>query len=339
VTGQGRTIAVAGASGLVGSNIVRAALARGYAVNGTLRDSRAPAKAPYLQALPGAATGLRLFDADMADSTTFDAPLAGADGVFIACLIPTYVGPSGTPAREMNDEQGYAEIIMPTVNGCLNIMHAAARQGVKTVVICSSTSSTNPVPPVPVKNEVDHWSDEAEQCRAKKYTSATKTVMEKAAIRFAAEHGMRLCILLPTGMYGPVVLPDHLNHGAHAWLRGLIDGGEGRHRKIPNDSSSMIHLHDLAALFLAAYENPIASGRYFGVYESWHWQDIYAEIRKSLPDMKMPAPLTEPPVRATGFDFTRRDSLGVPLRDIPTMLRETIDWLRTDPFGSRSTGG
>ena len=58
----------------------------------------------------------------------------------------------------MDDEQGYTEIIMPTVNGCLNILKSAERQGVKNVVICSSTSSTNPVPPVPIKNEIDQLS-------------------------------------------------------------------------------------------------------------------------------------------------------------------------------------
>ena len=333
---NGKSICVVGASGLVGSNIVRAGLERGYAVNGTLRDRNAPDKAPFLKALPGAANGLQLFSADMADEGAFDAAVAGTDVVFVACLVPTYFGPSGKPAREMDDEQGYAEIIMPTVNGCLNIMRAAIRRGVKTIVICSSTSSTNPVPPVPVKNEVDHWSDEAEQCRAKKYTSATKTVMEKAAIKLAEENGVRLCILMPTGMYGPVVLPEHMNHSPHDWLQSLINGGEGRHRKIPNDSTSMIHLHDLAGLFLAAYENPNASGRYYGVYDSWHWQDLYAEIQKILPDMKMPEPISEPAVPATRFDFTRRDSLGVPLRGIPTMLRETIDWIQSDPFKSRS---
>ena len=123
--------------------------------------------------------------------------------------------------------RGIAEIIMPTVNGCLNIMRAAARHGVRNVVICSSTSSTNPVPPVSVKNEVDHWSDEQEQCRAKKYTSATKTVMEKAAIEFAEENGMRLSIILPTGMFGPVILPEQMNQqpaclvaGADQWRGG-----------------------------------------------------------------------------------------------------------------------
>ena len=112
----------------------------------------------------------------------------------------------------MDDEQGYAEIIMPTVNGCMNIMRSALRLGVKNVVICSSTSSTNPIPPVPIKNEVEHWSDEKEQCRAKKYTSAAKTIMEKAAIEFAGKNGLRLSIILPTGLYGPVVLPEHMNH-------------------------------------------------------------------------------------------------------------------------------
>jgi nucleoside-diphosphate-sugar epimerase len=329
---NGKAICVVGASGLVGSNIVRVGLERGYVVHGTMRDRSAPQKAPFLSALPGALDGLRLFSADMANEGDFDTPLAGCDCVYIACLIPMYAGPTGKLAREMDDKQGYAEIIMPTVNGCLNIMRAAARQGVKNVVICSSTSSTNPVPPVAIKNEVEHWSDEDEQCRSKKYTSATKTVMEKAAMRLAVENEQRLSIILPTGMYGPVVLPEHMDHNPHVWLKRLIDGGEGRHSKMPNDSHSMIHMHDLAAIFMAAYENPKAVGRYYGVYESWHWQDIYAEIQKSLPALKMPEPFAEQPVTPTRFDFTRRDSLGVPLRDVPTFMRETIEWIQSEPF-------
>ena len=325
------TLCVAGASGLVGSNIVRAALQRGYAVNGTLRDRNAPEKEFYLKALPRG-ENLSLFSAEMSDEASFAAPLDGAEGVFIACLIPTYKGTDGTLAKEMDDTRGYAEIIMPTVDGCLNILRAAHLQGVRTAVICSSTSSTNPVPSVPVKNEVDHWSDADEQCRAKKYTSATKTIMEKAAIKFCAEHDMRLCIILPTGLYGPAILPEHMTHNPFAWLKRVIDGGSARHERTPNDSASMIHLYDLANLFLAAFENPGASGRYFGVYKSLHWQEIYAECKKILPDMKMPAPIMQPAATPTRFDFTRRDSLGVQLRDFPTFLRETIEWIESEPF-------
>ena len=59
-----KTIGVVGASGLVGSNIVRAGLERGYTVHGTMRDRNAPDKAPFLNALPGAPTGLQLFAFD-----------------------------------------------------------------------------------------------------------------------------------------------------------------------------------------------------------------------------------------------------------------------------------
>ena len=233
MTKSNKPLSIIGASGLVGSNIVKAALDRGYSVHGVMRNKDAPDKAPYLMALPGASERLTLFSGDMANEDDFDVPLAGADCVFIACLIPTYTGPTGKPAREMDDEQGYREIILPTVNGCLNIMRAAVRQEVGNVVICSSTSSTNPVPSVPIKNEVDHWSDEEEQCRAKKYTSATKTVMEKAAIEFADKHDMRLSIVLPTGMFGPVILPSQMNNSPHAWLKSLIDGGASRHTETP----------------------------------------------------------------------------------------------------------
>ena len=94
----------------------------------------------------------------------------------------------------------------------------------------------------------------------------------------------------------------------------------------------MIHLRDLAKIFLAVYENPTASGRYFGVYKSLHWEDIYNECKKLIPNMKMPQGFSEAPVKPTTFDFTRRDTLNVKIRDFSTTLKETIDWLKTNSF-------
>ena len=312
------TVCVAGASGLVGANITARLLAGGYQVHGTMRDPQAQDKASYLQALSSAEC-LSLYQAEMAKNGSFDEALVGADCVFVACLIPTYFAPDGTPARELDDARGYPEIIMPTVNGCLNILRSAHRCGVRNVVICSSTSSTNPLPDPEIKNELDHWSDADQQCNAKKYTSAAKTVMEEAAMAFTEEHGMRLCTFLPSMIAGPPLLPSHLQPGLMKLLRG-----ERWHERMPNDSMSMIDVRDLAALMVAAYENPEASGRYFGVRESWHWQDIYAELARQLPDAPMPERLSEPAVPATKFDHTRTLSLGVPLRDIPAILADTI---------------
>ena len=69
-------LCVAGASGLVGSSIVRAALERGYLVNGTLRNRHLTSKSTYLKQLAGGER-LTLFDAEMADGTSFEAPLRG----------------------------------------------------------------------------------------------------------------------------------------------------------------------------------------------------------------------------------------------------------------------
>ena len=323
------TLCIVGASGLVGANITRAALARGYRVKGTMRDSHDPDKVPYLMGLPGAKEGLTLFSADMADPGALDSAISGTDCVFIASLVPTYTGQDGTPARNMDDAQGYEQIVRPTLDGCMNILKTAKQHGLTNAVICSSTSSTNPLPPVANKNEIDHWSDEQEQYKAKKYTSAAKTVMEKAAMKFAREKGIRLSILLPTLMLGPALLPEHGQRGFMGVLNNMVKGQAGNHLKIPNNSSSMIHLDDLANLFIAVYENPDASGRYFGVYDSWHWKDIYAVLAVLLPDTPMPEPFQGEVVRATSFDFTRRDSLGVPVRAIPEILKDTVSWCRT----------
>ena len=46
--------------------------------------------------------------------------------------------------------------------------------------------------------------------------------------------------------------------------------------------------------------------------------DVYYE------SSEMPKPTT--------FDFSRRDSLNVKVRDFSTTLKETVDWLKTNPF-------
>ena len=320
-------IAIAGASGLVGANIAKLALARGYEVEGAMRHVEG-ARAG-LMALPGAER-LKLHTADMAREGAFDDVVKGADGVFIASLIPTYLTRDGVAARELDDARGWAEIIKPTVDGCLNIMNSAIAAGIKDIVICSSTSSTNPVPPVPVKNEVDHWSDADEQCAAKKYTSAAKTVMEREAMALAAKHGVRLRILLPTIMLGPPLLPEHGTSGMLAALKRMLRGEKGLHDVAPNDSVSMAHIDDIAALFMAAYESPTAEGRYYAVRESWHWNDVYRTLKKIEPSITIPPLFEGEQATPTRFDFTRRDSLGVKMRDIPEILGDAVAWAKSD---------
>ena len=107
-----RKIAVIGASGLVGSSIVRCALEKGYKVNGTLRNINIKSKTNFLKKLTNS-NNLNLFDADMSNPNDFDLAFENISSVFVACLIPTYKGLDGTPAKELDDKRGYEEIINP----------------------------------------------------------------------------------------------------------------------------------------------------------------------------------------------------------------------------------
>ena len=162
-----KLLTIFGASGLVGSSILREALDKGYHVNGTLRDIEKQDRITRLKSLPSG-NNAKFFSADMADISSLDNPLINSDAAIICCLIPTYKGFDGTPAKELDDERGYNEIIKPTVDGCLNILKSAKINNVKNILICSSTSSTNPIPQVLIKNELDHWSDEKRAMQFKK---------------------------------------------------------------------------------------------------------------------------------------------------------------------------
>lgn len=102
--------------------------------------------------------------------------------------------------------------------------------------------------------------------------------------------------------------------------------------KIPNDSMSIIDVRDLAALELAALRKEDAKGRYFCVLKSFHWREIMEALHAVRPAFAVPPKgyaddVKE--VRPTQFDHTRKESLGVKLRDLNTIMAEAVDHLKT----------
>ncbi|QUS58580.1 NAD-dependent epimerase/dehydratase family protein (plasmid) [Pseudovibrio brasiliensis] len=317
-----KTICIAGASGLAGAYMVKEALVRGYRVNGTMRDISQLDKVSGLMRLPGAAERLHLFSADTSEPESFDAPLTQANAVFIACIPTLKHGADGTPAAELDRERGISEIIRPAEQACLNILKAAQRQGTKTAVLCSSTASAEPATPSFEKHEDKDISDAEMQIQQRKYAQAQKTVMEATAEAFTEEHGMRLCTFLPSMMVGAPLLPSHLKGHVLSFLAKLRYGKTGWHSAIPVGSMSLTSPDDLAKMSMAALENPKAAGRYFALSGSWSWARIYQEIAEYVPLEALPTPLGKDPEPPTRFDFSKRDSLGVPVRGIQRMFAE-----------------
>jgi nucleoside-diphosphate-sugar epimerase len=311
----GKTICVIGCSGFVGSHVTAELLAKGYNVNGTLRNA-SPANTGWLtgdvaaKAREGAK--LALFSTNVLDRLSLLDAMEGCDSVIVC---------AGTEKQE----QATIDLMVGMANLVCDL---AVALGMDAAVFTSSTGSTNPPGEEPaLKNENDHWSDPQKQLEAGKFSPAAKTLMDKAVLQKMDEYAgaFRGITFNPSMITGPCFQPEPV--ASLRSFKAILDG-ERMADAIPNWSMSMIHVQDLARLHIAAMENPEARGRYFGVRQSWHWRDILVALQRAAPDYKMPAiDPDEVPARVTAFDLSRRDSLGVDVRDIDDILLDVVDEL------------
>ena len=306
------TICVVGCSGFVGSHVTAALLSRGYNVHGTLRDA-AGDNARWLMAdVAPAASGdntLTLFSADVFDTASLKAGMANCTGV-IVCAGSPVVAP---------------ETIDLMVAVAENVSDAALEMGIGRAVFTSSTGSTNPPEGEPdLKNEVLHWSDADLQFETGKFAAVGKTRLDRIVLgKMAASGGaFRVCVINPSMIVGPAYQPDPVTSLVRV---AAILNGERFADKIPNNSTSIIDVRDLADLHVNALENDRASGRYFGVKQSWHWRDILKALERAHPAYTMIQPdPDEVPVRATQFDLSRQNTLGVNVRGIDDMFEGLV---------------
>jgi nucleoside-diphosphate-sugar epimerase len=276
-------ICVVGCSGFVGSHVAAELLARGYDVQGTLRDATGEKARWLMSGVAAAASGankLTLFSSPVIAPETIDLMLAVAE----------------------------------------NVSDAAIEAGIGRAVFTSSTGSTNPPEGEPdLKNEELHWSDPDVQLAAKKFAAVGKTRLDQIVLgKMAASDGaFRVCTINPSMIVGPAFQDEPVT----SLIRfAAIVNGERFADKVPNSSMSMIDVRDLAALHVNAMERESARGRYFGVKQSWLWRDILQALERAYPAYKMPAAdPDEVPVRATQFDLTRQNTLGVNLRGLDAL--------------------
>jgi len=309
------TICVIGTSGYVGSHVTAELLRQGYSVHGTLRNPQG-AHANWISrelaplAQPGQA--LRLFPAEISDQASLEKAMTGCTGVIMSAGVETQV----------------PETVTLMVAAAENTINAALKLGIQRVVLTSSTGSTNPPEgEPPIKDELVHWSDPEQQIGVGKHSPAAKTLMEKKALEMMAAHpNLRVAILNPSMIAGPAFQdepPSVLNS-----MRGILKK-ERMADSVPNGSMSMIDVNDLAKLHIAALENETASGRYFALKKSWHWKEILNVLSELYPAYTPPAwPAGIAPAKVTEFDFARRDSLGVELKDLDEILGALIDELQ-----------
>lgn len=318
------TVLVTGASGFIGSHCVLELLNAGYKVRGTLRDL--DREGPLREALArhtDTESGLEFVRADLLSNEQWDRATGGCDYVLHVA--------SPYPAEPPKHED---DLILPAREGTLRVLEAAARSGTRRVVLTSSIAAIygGHEDNSRILDESD-WTD---LDREKRAYHKSKTLAEKAAWNFAAEHPeTELVVINPGAVLGPSL--DGQRYSTSGELVRLIMA-----REVPGAANlkfQIVDVRDVATAHLRAMTNESAAGRRYIAVSAGLWGREVAEILKNefegrgykIPTRDIPDLV----VRLLGL-FNRTIGLAVPdlNRDIKMSterISSELNWKGRDP--------
>ncbi|OMO96534.1 NAD-dependent epimerase/dehydratase [Corchorus olitorius] len=310
-------VCVTGASGFIASWLVKLLLQHGYTVKATVRDPRDKKKTDHLVALEGAKERLQLFKAELLDEGAFDSIVDGCIGVFHTAS-PCF--------HDAKDPQ--AELIDPAVKGTLNVVRSCAKvASIKRVIITSSLGAVLFTGKPLVDDDIvdETWFSDPDFCeKSKLWYMLSKTLAEKAAWKFAEEHGIDMITIHPGVVCGPLLQPT-LNMSCGLILN--LIGAE----KFPNETLPWIDVRDVANAHILAFENSSARGRYCIAGRPMHSSKLVQILRELYPALNLPdkcsdeIPLINIPCQ---FSSERVESLGINFTPLELSLKDTVESLK-----------
>ncbi|KAK7036570.1 hypothetical protein VNI00_011503 [Paramarasmius palmivorus] len=289
------TILVTGANGYIASWIVGLLLKKGYTVRAAVRnESRGQQLADTYHTY---GRQLQLFPVgDMQNEGVWDEAVKGVHGIIHTA---TQVDLNAIEPRD---------IIEPSVNGALNLLHSALKYGssLKRVIhtsSCAAIMSTlnvlnSTIPTAVTASEAD-WNEETvRECEEKgrdasglvKY-AASKTLSEKAVWKFYEEHKAQitwdLTVLNPPWVFGPnahkVTRAEELNASNKFWFEVIVNGRVFGESTLTSPGHGWVDVRDVAEAHVRALEIPEAGGERIITCASspFVWQD-FMDVANSL---------------------------------------------------------
>ncbi|OVA07668.1 NAD-dependent epimerase/dehydratase [Macleaya cordata] len=275
------TVCVTGGAGFVASWLIKRLLQHGYSVRTTVRsDPKFKEDINHLKGLPGAQEKLQIFEADLDIPESFDDAINGCVGVFHVAHPIDFEG-----------KISHDTMIKTSVKGTLGILKSCLKsKTVKRVVYTSSIGAamfiSNNIKDV---KEVDEnmWTEvdifKNIQVPGMSY-AISKTVTERAAIKFAEEHGLDLVTLLPSMIVGPFISPN-LPISLSLAL-SLIFGNEELSKLMRQ--TNVVHIDDIASAQIFLLECPKAKGRHICSAIDITIHDVAKFIFFKYPELQLP---------------------------------------------------
>ncbi|KAI5081564.1 hypothetical protein GOP47_0001307 [Adiantum capillus-veneris] len=273
-------VCVTGASGHLGTWLVKRLLEKGYRVRATVRDPDDPSKTQILRNLPGAEERLQLVRGQLLEEGGFDDAVYGCDGVF-HCASPT----------EFSFEDPYRDCIEPAIAGTVNVLKSCSKAPtIKRIVFTSSAASARftQLEDIPEQRfDESSWTD-VEMCVREKPHGwpyfVSKTLSEKKAFELAKEYNLDLVTILPTLVTGPFLIEKLPNSVADAL--SLVTGDKFHHKFIRR--ISYVHIDDIIDAHIFLYETPEAEGRFIGSSVDASITEVAELVKKLFPKIQLP---------------------------------------------------
>lgn len=253
---------VTGASGFVGSSVVRDLLAHGYSVRALVREN---SDRRNVDGLP-----LEVVVGDLADPTSIEYALAGCDTLFhVAASYRLWT---------LHPE----ELYRTNVDGTTQLMQAALRAGVARIVYTSSVatlglnndgSPADEDTPVTLDDMIGHY-------------KRSKYLAEETVREMVREQGLPAVIVNPSAPVGPRdIRPTPTG-------RMIQDAALGRMPAYVDTGLNIVHVDDVATGHRLALERGQPGERYVLGGENLTLREILAEISRitghAMPRIRLP---------------------------------------------------
>lgn len=239
---SGRTVAVTGATGFLGSHLAQELARQGARVVGVVRT---PAKGAWLEDV-----GVSFRAADLADLRSLTAAFDGANCVVANAAL--------SPGRRLHDESAFVET---NVRGTENTLRAASEAGVKRVILISTVAVYRTRLFHSVREDGELLDPERprfdiNQLTTNKLYSRTKALAERRAWELAASLDLQLTALRPGPIYGP--RDGKMTARYATWMESAV-------RFVPTVRIPHVHAGDVAVAVAGAVQNVASAGRAFNV--------------------------------------------------------------------------